>query len=62
MTPFEKRYIQCCRSLASHLHAWAKDRRDEDKRAISAGQSELCRIHREELASKANGKLDGEAE
>lgn len=62
MNAFEKRYIQCCRSLADHLHRWARDRRDEDKRAISAAQSELCRIHREELVSKANGKLDGEVE
>jgi hypothetical protein len=49
----EKLMAQCARALASHLIAWAKDRRDEDKKAIAAVQSELCALYRKEL----NGTL-----
>ncbi len=52
-TEIERRYAQIGRSLASHLHTFAKERRDEDKKSIAAAQSELCRIWREEQ----NGKL-----
>lgn len=49
----EKRIAQCARSLAEHLMAWARERRDEDKKAIAARQSELCRIYK----SEKNGEL-----
>lgn len=45
MTEFEKNYIQVARSLAAHLKSYAKDRRDEDKKAIAVSQMELCKIH-----------------
>lgn len=48
MTPIEKRYIQEARSLAEHLMAWAKERRDEDKKAIAVCNANLCRIKRDE--------------
>lgn len=55
MTQFEKRYIQCCRSLASHLAAYARNRSSEDKTAIASAHSELCRIWREEQGQPTDG-------
>ena len=51
MTPVERRLIQCARSLASHLLDYAHERRDEDRKAIAATQTELCRIYREERSA-----------
>lgn len=48
MSPLEKKYIQAARSLATHLQAYARDRREDDKKAIPILHSELCRIKREE--------------
>lgn len=47
-TEIERRYAQIARSLASHLVAYAKDRREEDNKATQALKTELCRVWREE--------------
>lgn len=39
----------CARSLADALIAFAHSRRDEDKKSVSAYQTELCRLRRLEL-------------
>lgn len=51
-TEIERRYAQIARSLAQHLTSYAKERRPEDQKAVSALNAELCRVYREE---KANG-------
>lgn len=53
---FEKRLAQAARSLASHLTEWARHRREEDKKAISVSEMEICRIWREEQTSGKSGK------
>lgn len=54
MSEMEKRYAQIARSLASHLVKFAKDRREEDNKAIQATKTELCRVWREEQDAKRN--------
>lgn len=56
MTDHERHYVQCARSLAAHLCAYAKERRDEDKRAITVAQSELCRIWKAEQKAPEEDK------
>jgi hypothetical protein len=52
MTDFEKHYIQVSRSLAMHLHRYARERREDDKKAIAAAQMELCQIWKAEQAER----------
>lgn len=54
-TNYEKRLAQAARSLASHLVVWARERRDEDKKAIAVCEMEICRIWREEKADDNGG-------
>lgn len=52
---FDKRYTQAARSLADHLWKYARDRREEEKKAIAAAHTELARIRREEVEEQKNG-------
>lgn len=51
MTDFEKRFAQAARSLAAHLIRYARERRDEEKKAIASSHIELARLYREEQAA-----------
>lgn len=53
-TEWERRYAQIARSLAARLVAVAKERRDEDKKAVAVAQMELCRLWQEEQNGKGS--------
>lgn len=54
---FDKLYLQAARSLAEHLHHYARERREEDKKKIAASHQELARIRMQEKeAQKQSGQ------
>lgn len=55
MTPIEKRYIEISRSLAAHLHDYARERKPEEQAAIKAAHTQLCSLWREEQGFHHNG-------
>jgi hypothetical protein len=52
MTQAEKLYIQLARSLAAHLHRYARERSPEEQKAISAAHTQLCSLWRREQAGE----------
>ncbi len=48
LTPYQRRMLYVAEQLQALLRAWQRERREEQKKQISALHVELCSIHPEE--------------